>query len=248
MTLSPMAVAALLPALLAVGFWCWRPDPKAAADRLQDLLGAPRVTAPGRRPVPLPAVAAVGGLGVALLVGGPVGLLVGAVGAVAVLRVVPRLESRSARHRRVRLATQAPDVLDLLAACLASGASTADAVSAVADAVDDPAAGVLHQVGAQLRLGADPAGAWAGAAAEPALAPLAAAVILALDSGTALSESLPLVADDLRARRRSEVEAAARQVGVQLTAPLGLAFLPAFVLLGVVPVVASLITGVLTLP
>jgi hypothetical protein len=41
------------------------------------------------------------------------------------------------------------------------------------------------------------------------------------------------------------VEARVRSAGVRLTAPLGLAFLPAFVLLGVVPVVAAWVTALL---
>ena len=79
-------------------------------------------------------------------------------------------------------------------------------------------------------------------------APLAVAVARSADSGAALVDALATAADDLRAQRRSQVEADARKVGVRLTAPLGLAFLPAFVLLGVVPVVVSLVSGVLTLP
>ena len=66
------------------------------------------------------------------------------------------------------------------------------------------------------------------------------------DSGAALATLLPRVAADLRERRRSTVEIAVRGVGVRLTAPLGLAFLPAFVLLGVVPVVAALGADLLT--
>ena len=239
----------LLLGSLAILLW-WRVRRASRPVRgSRRLLPAPEPRGrPGRRPLPLPAVAVVGGLGLALLVGGVLGLLLGAGAAVLVLRVVPRLESRSGRRRRTAIAAQAPEVLDLLAACLASGATIQGAVAATATAVDDPVAGVLHQVVAQLRLGAGPATAWAAVAAEAPLEPLAAAVARASDSGAALSDALPLVADDLRARRRSEVEAAARRVGVRLTAPLGLAFLPAFVLLGVVPVVASLVSGVLSLP
>lgn len=238
----------LLLGSLAVLLW-WRAPRERGDARLQRVLPrTPTTYRPRRRPVPLPLVAVVGGLGVALLVGGVPGLLVGAGAAIGVLRVVPRLEPRSRRRRRAAMAAQAPEVLDLLAACLASGATVQRAGAATAAAMDEPAAGVLAHVVAQLRLGADPVTAWAPVAAEAPLAPLAAAVARASDSGAALSDALPLVADDLRARRRSEVEAAARRVGVRLTAPLGLAFLPAFVLLGVVPVVASLVTGVLRLP
>ena len=48
------------------------------------------------------------------------------------------------------------------------------------------------------------------------------------------------MAADVRAEYRSAAEQAARRVGVLAVAPLGLCFLPAFVLLGVVPVVVGL--------
>jgi hypothetical protein len=44
----------------------------------------------------------------------------------------------------------------------------------------------------------------------------------------------------MRARARAEVEARAKTVEVRAAAPLGACFLPAFVLLGVVPLVAGL--------
>ncbi|HET8971601.1 MAG TPA: type II secretion system F family protein [Candidatus Nanopelagicales bacterium] len=198
--------------------------------------------------VPLPTVAVVAAAGTAVLVGGWFGLLLAGVVAAGVLLLVPRLESRTTRRRRAAMAAQAPELLDLLAACLGAGADLPAAVSAVADAVAEPAAGVLRRVHTELRLGAGPEAAWASAAAEPALASLAAAVARASDSGVGLAQSLPLLADDVRARRRAQVQAAVSRVGVRLTAPLGLAFLPAFVLLGVVPVVAALATAMLTGP
>ena len=242
-----LAVSTLLAVL-------WGPDPRRDPQlRLASILAAPgsvatapRVPLSGR--LPLPVVATVVAAGVALLAGGVLGIVLGIAAAIAVLKVVPGLEPKARRWRRTAMAAQAPDVVDLLAACLSSGAAVDRAVASVAEAVDPPAADVLHVVAAQLRLGAEPHVAWQAAAAEPALAPLATAVSRALDSGAPLADSLPAVADDLRARRRTALEVATRQVGVRLTAPLGLAFLPAFVLLGVVPVIGALVTGVLSLP
>jgi pilus assembly protein TadC len=237
-----VALALVVVALLPVG----RGGP--GGERWRRLF--PPVEDPHRPPRSLPVrlVALVGGGGVALLVGGWWGAALGVASWLAVRQLVPRLESAAARRRRRALAAQAPDVLDLLVACLASGSTVPAAVEATAAAVAAPAADVLGVVAAQLRLGADPVAAWAPVAAEPPFAALAASVARSADSGAALADALADAADELRARRRSEVESAARRIGVRLTAPLGLAFLPAFVLLGIVPVVASLIVGALSLP
>ena len=50
------------------------------------------------------------------------------------------------------------------------------------------------------------------------------------------------LADDLAAARAAEVEERARAVGVKAALPLGLCLLPAFVLIGIVPLVAALLS------
>jgi len=64
-------------------------------------------------------------------------------------------------------------------------------------------------------------------------------------SGAALAGSLTRVADDLRADVVAATEARARTAGVLVVLPLGLCFLPAFVLTGLVPVVVGVVGGVL---
>jgi tight adherence protein B len=54
------------------------------------------------------------------------------------------------------------------------------------------------------------------------------------------------VADDLRESAHAEGQAAARRAGVRIVGPLTLCFLPAFVLLGVVPAVVGLLPAALS--
>jgi pilus assembly protein TadC len=65
-------------------------------------------------------------------------------------------------------------------------------------------------------------------------------------SGAAFAGSLQRVADDLRSDSLIATEAAARRAGVLIVLPLGLCFLPAFVLAGLVPVIAAVLGGVLS--
>jgi pilus assembly protein TadC len=96
-----------------------------------------------------------------------------------------------------------------------------------------------------LRLGAGPAEAW-GHLSDVAGAPrVVAAAVRSSASGGALAGALTRLADDLRADRAVAVEAAARRAGVLVVLPLGLCFLPAFVLAGLVPVVVAVLGGVL---
>jgi len=80
----------------------------------------------------------------------------------------------------------------------------------------------------------------------PELAPVATAMVRVWDSGAAIADSLHRVAADLRAARRAHLLTRARVVGVRAVLPLGLCFLPGFLLIGVLPVVASLIGEVLS--
>ncbi len=180
------------------------------------------------------------GIGLWLLVGGLPGGVVGVGCAVLVPRLTRNLESRATRRQREDLERQAPLTADLLAATLASGATVRESLDAVGAAVGEPTRDALRPVLAAIDLGADPGTAWRSMAQVPALAPMAAAVVRSAESGAPLSIVLSRIAEDLRRDRQTVVEVAARAAGVRAVAPLAACFLPAFLLVGVVPVVASL--------
>ncbi len=222
----------------------------APEPRMQRLLGGrppparpPRALPAGAAPVAAAAVAALGAL---LAVGGPVGLALALGCAVGVPRLTRNLETRGSRRRRERLARQAPIVADLLAATVASGAPMRPALAAVGDAIGDPAREAIRPVLAEIDLGADPGQAWRTLVGDPVLGPIAACVVRSMETGAPLSSVLSRIAEDMRRDRQVVVEVAARAAGVKAVAPLAACFLPAFLLLGVVPVVAALGTSLLS--
>jgi pilus assembly protein TadC len=136
-----------------------------------------------------------------------------------------------------------PSALDLLAACVSSGALLDSALAAVAGAFDGPVGALLTDIARLAALGAPPEEAWSAALRDPRWALVARAVIRAHHSGAALADVLNRVAADLRRDLRAQAETAAARAGVKAVLPLGLCFLPAFLLLGVVPVVAGFTTA-----
>jgi Flp pilus assembly protein TadB len=189
--------------------------------------------------------AVLAGLACAVLLGGFVGLVAGAGVAVACARLLAGLEPKAVRERRARLIADLPVAVDLLAACLRGGGSWDESVVAVAAALGGPVGAELRWVAAQIRLGADPAATWLVLADEPALAGLARAAARASVSGSALAPMLARLAQNQRRSAQAEAAARARSAGVRAVAPLGLCFLPAFVLIGIVPAVAGIATEVL---
>ncbi|CAM3257463.1 type II secretion system F family protein [Prescottella defluvii] len=134
---------------------------------------------------------------------------------------------------------------DLLAACLKAGLPVSTAVAAAARSAPGPLAESLRRTADLLALGADPATAWDVVAAEPATEALARMARRSARSGAALSAAI----GELAAQQRSDAEdaavAAAERAGVLVSGPLGLCFLPAFICLGIVPVVIGLAGRVL---
>lgn len=134
---------------------------------------------------------------------------------------------------------------ELLAACLRAGMPVPVAVRAVAEGLGAPAGPALHRVAELLALGADSTQAWQPALECAATARLAQAARRSGHSGTALVESLTRLAAEVRAGAREHSEARAQRAGVLIAAPLGLCFLPAFLALGIVPVLIGLATGLM---
>nr|WP_239130686.1 type II secretion system F family protein [Actinoplanes nipponensis] len=169
----------------------------------------------------------------------------GVAAAVGVDRFLRRREPADVRAARLRAVADLPLGADLLAAVLRAGAPVDRAVSAVADALGGPLGERLARVGRSLRLGAEPGEAWAHLADMPGAGRLVAAAVRSSASGGALAGALTRLADDLRGDRAVAVEAAAHRAGVLIVLPLGLCFLPAFVLAGLVPVVVAVLGDVL---
>jgi Flp pilus assembly protein TadB len=191
------------------------------------------------------ATGALAGFVCALLVGGPVGWTAGALVTVGCVRVLAKLEPRSVRLRRARILTELPMAIDLLAACLRGGGAWHESVEAVADAVGGPVGSELAPLAARIRLGADPAEEWLSLTNDPILAPLGRAGARAATGGAPVAATLARLARDQRRTARAAASARARTAGVRAVAPLGLCFLPAFVLLGIVPAIAGIAANVL---
>jgi len=211
---------------------------QAVSKRLADLaatgvpVGDPAQQA--RSPVRIAIAAGVLFVAVATI-GGAQGVLVGLIAAV-LIAVAP------ARHAPRRVAPdEGPVVVDLVAGCLDAGTGAADALDAAAIA----ASGVLHDLcrdtAAQLRNGSPAPSAWQLWLADPWLAAVGRTAVRTARTGASAADDFRRTASRLRARRHAAAQHRVRQASVWLVVPLGLCFLPAFVLVAVAPLVIGLL-------
>lgn len=196
----------------------------------------------GLSPRAMQLIAAAAVSAVSLVTFGPVrGALLAAVLVPAAAVALDRLQRRPARA--------SPDAslalgLDLLAATLRGGQPLTAALRLVAPVTDRRVGAELARVAGLLRLGADPDEAWRVVADDPVLAPVAVAARRSATSGVRLARAFEQLAEDVRAQLRAAAQARAHRAGVIAMAPLGLCFLPAFVCLGIAPVVAGIVSSV----
>ncbi|WNI16952.1 type II secretion system F family protein [Actinacidiphila sp. ITFR-21] len=244
-------LAALAAGLLAAGGARQR---VVGIRRLRSVLGTPCRT---RRPAetlrrlrgPLtgwgPVVAA--GLGVGALIGGPLGVLAGIGTAAGTGRWLKRRQKAAGRLAGAAEAGDAdlPFCADLMAACLAAGATPGEAAGAVGRCLDGPLGEALIRVRAELRLGAEPAECWDRFGRLPAAREMGRCLARAATTGSAPVAEMARLAAECRAARARTALARARRAAVLATAPLGACFLPAFLLVGVAPVVMGLAGRVL---
>ncbi|EME64240.1 hypothetical protein H074_02700 [Amycolatopsis decaplanina DSM 44594] len=150
------------------------------------------------------------------------------------------LRERSSRDKGVSELLRSAATLDLLAACLAAGLPVPVALEAVVPAASPKTAAALRSVASHLAVGIGPAEAWAPVRDRPGLTELSVAAVRTARAGTALATHAKDLARRLRESLSAEAEERAERAGVLLAAPIGLCFLPAFLCLGVLPVVLGL--------
>jgi len=187
---------------------------------------------------------ALAGCAAALLIGGWWGVLAGGLVACVVDRLLRRTVARSFHKERERAAADLPLAADLLAAALRAGMPVDRAATAVGAAIEGPLGTRLTRAGRALRLGASAEDGWRYVADVAGADRLVRAAVRSTASGSALAGALIRLADDLRAARAVAADASARRAGVLMVLPLGLCFLPAFVLAGLVPVVVAVLGDV----
>jgi pilus assembly protein TadC len=132
----------------------------------------------------------------------------------------------------------------LLAVALQSGYGVVESIEQVAEVAPRASRAELSVVAAAWRWGVAEDQAWAEV--DPRWSRTAMALRLAREAGVAPSSLLLTGAADLRACRLAAIDVSAARLGVRMVVPLGVAFLPAFVLTTVVPVVLALARQVLT--
>lgn len=225
----------------------------------QSALAAPRAT--GRILSWLPLL----GLGLGVLMGSdPVGVLTGSIlGALTGLlglglafagrrwtaALVHRAEVESVRTANVEpeakkaaspagaVPVDTALVLELLAAQLRAGLAPLAALGTLAEALNSRA---LHTVCQRLQMGSNWGSAWSGPAAGT-FGELRDALAPAYTGGAPSTALLLSLADAHRLSERRAAERAAGKLSVALVVPLGLCSLPAFICLGIVPILISLL-------
>ena len=218
----------------------------------QSALAAPRAT--GRILSWLPLL----GLGLGVLMGSdPVGVLTGSVlGALTGLlglglafagrrwtaALVHRAEVESAASNGAEQTSNMPPVdtalvLELLAAQLRAGLAPLAALGTLAEALNSRP---LHTVCQRLQMGSNWGSAWSGSAAGT-FGELRDALAPAYTGGAPSTALLLSLADAYRLSERRAAERAAGKLSVALVVPLGLCSLPAFICLGIVPILISLL-------
>jgi pilus assembly protein TadC len=235
-------------AMLLAGLAGWIAMPSGAVSRIHPM----RIPDPPRWAMPVPGAAPVkvrvlAGMAVAVAVmlgvPGPVmytlpgGLLLG----VGVSVAAGRLESASSRRLRQQRVVAMPDVLMLLAGTLEVGAPLRTAVGRVIEFGDDPCTEDLRGLASRISAGVPDEQAWRALAAASGWEDVARDVARAVSSGEGVASLLRAHAEEMRTVAAEQAEKKARKAGVSAIVPLICCHLPAFLLIGVVPIVAGTI-------
>lgn len=199
---------------------------------------------PGAPGLKLRAAAGLAGSAVPIvLIGGGAGWALALPVALATFVAGGRLELSGPRLQRELVEEQLPDTLELMSGALGAGAPLRGATAQVSQVAPEPTRSILSRITASTQAGMSDADAWravGSADLDGSTAPwraVGADVALSAESGVGLADLFARHAEDARRRRRIVLQRRARTVAVRSVVPLMCCFLPAFLLVGVLPII-----------
>jgi hypothetical protein len=155
-------------------------------------------------------------------------------------------KANGASTRTVVPVAEIAGVVDLLALTLRAGVGVVEAMEAVAARVGGLPGMHLRSVAAAGRWGVDDATAWS--TVPTAWGPAAMALRMAAAAGVPPADALRGAAQEIRRAEQQRLEMATATLSVRIVLPLGLLFLPAFILTTVLPIVIALARQLLVSP
>lgn len=247
-----MSNAILGVVLLAIAGWVLAPDPHHRLRRLAPVPSTADGTLArwvrGRQGAPPLTARVLVGLAAGLVlfillppVAGIVALVAAPLGA-----VVGGGQFSLTRRASAAVQEELADTVELLAVCLSAGAPMRHALEVVASVQGVATSTVLSKVSGLLAMGVPEQQAWQELVEDEVWGPVARDVARSARSGTSLVEVLHVHAEEARLVAQERALQRARTAGVRSVIPLMACFLPAFVLVGVLPIIAGLLEGLLS--
>ncbi len=140
-----------------------------------------------------------------------------------------------------QLVRQLPEFIDAIVLLLHSGASPAQALIAAPSWLEPPLHHIVNGVAQQISHGnrfSESVTALRGSIGPPVF-PLVEALLSVDRDGQSIANVLDRLSSESRVQRRRQLDADIRRLPVRLTIPLACCIFPSFVLLGVVPMIAT---------
>ena len=177
--------------------------------------------------------------------GGPGAVIMTAVG-IALGAVAPRYYlARRTKKRRERIEAELPDALDLMSVAVRAGASVDRALKLVSEKTEGPLSEEFAQCVRDVNMlsfrSSEALSRMAERTGSRQLSMFCSALAQSIEQGAAVA---PVLLDQASVARRAQVdflEARANTIPTKVVLPMGLAFVPATILTGVAPQIASLV-------
>jgi pilus assembly protein TadC len=155
------------------------------------------------------------------------------------LRLIESLPTREQANSKLSVEAELPFFGQILSALIAAGSNLLTALEVVAPMLNSDLSRRTSRTIDLLRVGSPPANAWHEWVEDPVTRDWAGGLIRAQERGRPLANLLRVSAVSLSEQRLRRARIQVSKLGVKLSLPIGICFLPSFIFGAIVPIVIT---------